>query len=79
MNIKSVLLKASSGVMLSAFSLAAMAADTVDPNAAIVQQAFDTVKSQAVTYSGYAWPVAVSIMGSLIGIKIFKKFVNKAT
>lgn len=41
--------------------------------------AFDTVAEQGTEMSGYAWPVVGAITASLIGIKLFKKFANRAS
>ncbi|HAT1685022.1 TPA: phage coat protein [Klebsiella oxytoca] len=61
------------------FSVGAFADDPVNPASQYAAQAFDQLKSQVTSYNGYAWPLAVLVVGSLIGIKLFKKFANKAS
>lgn len=41
--------------------------------------AFDSLTAQATLMSGYAWALVVLIVGSMVGIKLFKKFVNRAS
>ena len=41
--------------------------------------AFDSVSSMGSDMAGYAWPVVASITAALIGIKLFKKFANRAS
>ncbi|AJY52132.1 major coat protein [Halomonas sp. KO116] len=41
--------------------------------------AFSELESQAAEMAGYAWPVVVGVVGSLLAIGVFKKFANKAT
>lgn len=41
--------------------------------------AFTEVQSQGADMAGYAWPVVGSITAALIGIKLFKKFANRAS
>ncbi|MCT8349542.1 phage coat protein [Photorhabdus temperata] len=43
------------------------------------KQAFDSLTTQASSLSGYAWGLAVLIVGATIGIKLFKKFVSRAS
>lgn len=43
------------------------------------QAAFNELQSQASDMAGYAWPVVVGVVGSLLAIGLFKKFANKAT
>ncbi len=40
--------------------------------------AFTAVGAQVTEYEGYTWPVILTVTGAFIGIKLFKKFVNKA-
>ncbi len=40
--------------------------------------AFTAVGAQVTEYEGYTWPVILSVTGAFIGIKLFKKFVNRA-
>ncbi len=42
------------------------------------EAAFTAVNTQVGVYEGYTWPVILSCTGAFIGIKLFKKFVNKA-
>lgn len=41
--------------------------------------AFSELEQQAAEMAGYAWPVVVGVVGSLLAIGVFKKFANKAT
>lgn len=41
--------------------------------------AFDEVSASGAEMAGYAWPVVASITAALIGIKLFKKFANRAS
>lgn len=41
--------------------------------------AFDTLTASATEMSGYAWALVVLIVGAVVGIKLFKKFVNRAS
>lgn len=41
--------------------------------------AFSEVQSAGADMAGYAWPVVASITAALIGIKLFKKFANRAS
>lgn len=41
--------------------------------------AFDSLKTQVTEMSGYAWTLVVLVVGSTVGIKLFKKFVNRAS
>jgi hypothetical protein len=43
------------------------------------EAAFNEVQSQGADMAGYAWPVVASITAALIGIKLFKKFANRAS
>ncbi|WP_434223362.1 major coat protein [Xenorhabdus bakwenae] len=61
-----------------AVSVGALAAEAGAPGAA-AKAAFDQMVSQTLEYSAYAWPFAIGVTGSLIGIKLFKKFVNRAS
>lgn len=42
-------------------------------------QAFTEVEAMVDEYMGYAWPVAIGITLGLIGLKMFKKIVNRST
>lgn len=41
--------------------------------------AFDSLTAQATEMSGYAWTLVVLVVGATVGIKLFKKFVNRAS
>lgn len=41
--------------------------------------AFSEIQSTGSDMVGYAWPVVASITAALIGIKLFKKFANRAS
>ncbi|MEG2273051.1 MAG: major coat protein [Acinetobacter sp.] len=41
--------------------------------------AFDSLTAQATEMSGYAWALVVLVVGATVGIKLFKKFVNRAS
>lgn len=61
--------------------LGALAA-TGTANAALpaeAQTAMDGLVTLVADYNTAAWTVVVAIVGSIIGIKLFKKFANKAT
>lgn len=60
----------------SVMSSAVFAADAVSAQA---EAAFTSLTTQATEMSGYAWTLAVLIVGATVGIKLFKKFVNRAS
>jgi len=41
--------------------------------------AFSAIETQAADFAGDAWPIVIAITGALVGIKLFKKFVNRAS
>ncbi|EAB8937334.1 phage coat protein [Salmonella enterica subsp. enterica] len=41
--------------------------------------AFDSLTAQATEMSGYAWALVVLVVGATVGIKLFKKFVSRAS
>ncbi|WP_251978746.1 major coat protein [Salinicola avicenniae] len=41
--------------------------------------AMESMGSQGSEMIGAAWPIATTIVGGLIGIKLFKKFANRAS
>lgn len=43
------------------------------------EAAFAELQTQASEMAGYAWPVVVGVVGSLLAIGLFKRFANKAT
>ncbi len=43
------------------------------------EAAMDTISSEATALLGKAWPVVILIVTGVIGIKLFRKFANKAT
>lgn len=43
------------------------------------EAAFTAVQAEGSAMAGYAWPVVASITAALIGIKLFKKFANRAS
>ncbi|MFC7369191.1 major coat protein [Vreelandella zhaodongensis] len=43
------------------------------------ETAFSEVQAAGADMAGYAWPVVASITAALIGIKLFKKFANRAS
>lgn len=73
---KSIALK--SGLFFSTMlcSLSTLAAEG-DTN--LAKAAFVQLGEDASQYSTYAWPVVISITVSLIGIKLFKKYANRAS
>lgn len=76
---KNLYLKASI-VASSLMTVAAFADDTsTDTVNTQAQAAFSALSSQANSYASYAWPVVITITGALIAIKLFKKFVNRAS
>ncbi|HDZ48796.1 MAG TPA: phage coat protein [Halomonas sp.] len=46
---------------------------------ASAEAAFSEVSASGAEMAGYAWPVVASITAALIGIKLFKKFANRAS
>lgn len=56
-----------------------MASAAAHAQEAAASTAFDSVAEQGTEMAGYAWPVAGAITASLIGIKLFKKFANRAS
>jgi len=54
----------------------AMASET-GSSAAVA--AMESMESQGTEMIGAAWPIATTILGGLIGIKLFKKFANRAS
>lgn len=42
-------------------------------------EAFAEMQSQGSSMIGEAWPILTLIMGALVGMKLFKKFTNRAT
>lgn len=77
MNLKDLTLK-SSIVVASALPVFAFADDGASGAADYAKDAFDSIKTEATNLIGYAWPVVVLIVGAIIGMKLFKKFANKA-
>ncbi|WP_447554032.1 major coat protein [Vreelandella sp. EE22] len=61
----------------TALVLGSAAAHAQEANGAA--QAFSQVQSEVGEMAGHAWPVATAITASLIGIKLFKKFANRAS
>ena len=43
------------------------------------EAAFTEIQTAGSDMVGYAWPVVASITAALIGIKLFKKFANRAS
>ncbi|MBC8950721.1 major coat protein [Xenorhabdus sp. TS4] len=74
---KNFIVKSAVAVFALAASVGAFAADGGAASQAKV--AFDQLTSQATEFTTYAWGLAVLIVGSTVGIKLFKKFVNKAS
>ncbi|UYO75553.1 hypothetical protein M0220_05185 [Halomonas qinghailakensis] len=66
--------KIAGGAALLMGSAAAHAQDATGAAAA-----FSEVQSAGADMAGYAWPVVASITAALIGIKLFKKFANRAS
>ncbi|WP_018918886.1 major coat protein [Vreelandella zhanjiangensis] len=67
--------KAAGGAALLMGSAAAHAQEATSGAAA----AFSEIQSTGSDMVGYAWPVVASITAALIGIKLFKKFANRAS
>ena len=53
----------------------AMATETTT----VAQDAMAQMETEATSMIDAAWPIAVTIMAGLIGIKLFKKFANRAS
>lgn len=73
---KSVISKIVAGSTLVIGS-SAFAAEGVATSQA--KAAFDSLTAQATEMSGYAWSLVVLVVGATVGIKLFKKFVNRAS
>lgn len=43
------------------------------------KDAFDSLTTQVTEMSGYAWSLVVLVVGATVGIKLFKKFANRAS
>ncbi|MEQ5050303.1 major coat protein [Klebsiella michiganensis] len=73
---KSVISKivAGSTLVIGSSAFAAEGAATSQAKAA-----FDSLTAQATEMSGYAWALVVLVVGATVGIKLFKKFVNRAS
>lgn len=59
-----------------------LAASTVATGAAVASPATDAIAdvgTEAAALLAAAWPVVIAIVVGTIGIKLFKKFANKAT
>lgn len=56
-----------------------MASAAANAQATDASTAFSEVQSAGADMAGYAWPVVASITAALIGIKLFKKFANRAS
>lgn len=56
-----------------------MASAAANAQVADASAAFTEIQSTGSDMAGYAWPVAAAITASLIGIKLFKKFANRAS
>lgn len=70
-------LAAGIAIGLSVVPMASFAADATGTDA--WTQAFDTLQSLATTYIGKAWVVLGVIIGAAVGMKLVKKFINKAS
>jgi hypothetical protein len=66
--------KVAGGAALLLGSAAAHAQEATGASAA-----FTEVQTAGTEMAGYAWPVVASITAALIGIKLFKKFANRAS
>lgn len=64
------------GVAVSALVVAGSASATETTAA---QDAIAAIEAEATTMIDAAWPVVVTIVGAMIGIKLFKKFANRAS
>ncbi|ECC7612012.1 phage coat protein [Salmonella enterica] len=70
-------LAAGIAIGLSVVPMASFAADATGADAGT--QAFDTLQALATTYIGKAWVVLGVIIGASVGMKLVKKFINKAS
>ncbi|BBV01536.1 major coat protein [Providencia hangzhouensis] len=73
---KSIVLKSSVFISTLFFSLSSLAAEG-DKN--LAKEAFGQLKTDAEQYTEYAWPLVILVTGSLIGIKLFKKYANRSS
>ncbi|EPO2454047.1 major coat protein [Providencia rettgeri] len=71
---KSFLLKTTVALSAVTFPFYSLAAEATN----YAEAAFTSLGEEANSYLGYAWPIVVAITVGLIGIKLFKKFANKA-
>ncbi|AVU10613.1 MULTISPECIES: major coat protein [unclassified Halomonas] len=82
MTMKSLFQNAKNAVGSTSTKVAAGAAVSVGMigNAqADASAAFSEIQSTGADMAGQAWPVVAAITASLIGIKLFKKFANRAS
>ncbi len=61
------------------FALTSITACTASAAGSPASEAFEALKTDASEYITYAWGLAVLIVGATVGIKLFKKFVNRAS
>lgn len=66
---------AAASTLLTGFSALAAEGDA----ASQAKAAFESLGTQATEMSGYAWGLVVLIVGATVGIKLFKKFVSRAS
>ncbi|MBE8595038.1 major coat protein [Xenorhabdus sp. BG5] len=74
-----ILKKITVGVSLLVLSAGSFASDGGSSTPSAAKAAFDQLTSQATEFSAYGWGLAVVIVGATVGIKLFKKFVNRAS
>lgn len=85
MTIKTTATNLKTAALTTRGKIATAAALTMGSAAAHAQEAtgasaaFTEIESTASEMVGYAWPVVASITAALIGIKLFKKFANRAS
>ncbi|MFC3282845.1 major coat protein [Litchfieldella rifensis] len=72
---KQFAVKSVAGTGLFAGSAGVALATTASPGVTAISE----LESQAASLITAAWPVATAIMAGMIGIKLFKKFANRAS
>lgn len=66
---------AAASTLLTGFSALAAEGDATSH----AKAAFESLGTQATEMSGYAWGLVVLVVGATVGIKLFKKFVSRAS
>ncbi|HCR3332386.1 TPA: hypothetical protein ON523_002115 [Morganella morganii] len=78
-NVKTKVVIASSSLLLSGAVLAAEGDVPGGGGVSAAKQAFAGITNLANEFISMAWPLVTLLVGASIGIKLFKKFANKAS